>query len=121
MTHFIGELSGFQILASQQHIGIFQPSAFKTETDGHANQMRRLDCQKRVIRGIGSRDSGRCRKRIDLIAGFILINGDQCLDEVIFRQALTARVDPDKNICDIFLICVIADLQSRQRIIGQIQ
>ena len=49
MTHLIGELSGFQILASQQHIGIFQPSTFKAETDGHANQMRRLDCQKRVV------------------------------------------------------------------------
>ena len=28
---------------------IFQPSTFKAETDGHANQMRRLDCQKRVV------------------------------------------------------------------------
>ena len=121
MPDFIRELSGLKIFTSQKHVGVSQPGTLETNANSHANQMRRFNCQKCVVRGIGGWHSGGCCKRIDLIAGFILVNGDKSLNEVILRQTLSARIDSDENICDVFFVCRVTDFQSRQRIIRQIQ
>ena len=113
MPDFIRELSGLKIFASQKHVGVSQPGTLETNANGHANQMRRFNCQKCVVRGVGGWYSGCCCKRIDLIAGFILVNGDKSLNEVVLRQTLSARIDSDENICDIFFVCRVTDFQSR--------
>ena len=113
MPDFIRELSGFKIFTSQKHVGVSQPGTLETNANSHANQMRRFNCQKCVVRGISGWHSGGCCKRIDLIAGFILVNGDKSLNEVVLRQTLSARIDSDENICDIFFVCRVTDLQSR--------
>ena len=121
MPDFIRELSGLKIFTSQKHVSVSQPGALETNANSHANQMRRFNCQKCVVRGSGGWHSGGCCKRIDLIAGFILVNGDKSLNEVVLRQTLSARIDSDENICDIFFVCRVTDFQCGKRIVGKIQ
>ena len=83
--------------------------------------MRGLNCQKRVVGGIGGRYSGCCCKGIDFITGFILINGNKGLYKIVFCQTLAAGIDSNKNVCYIFFVCGIADLQRGQRIIREIE
>lgn len=41
------------------------------------------------------------------------LNGDKSLNKVVLRQTLSARIDSDENICDIFFVCRVTDFQSR--------
>ena len=83
--------------------------------------MSRFNRHQGVVGCIGCWDSGSSCKCVDFIAGLIFVYRNQCLNEVVFCQALSTRINPDKNIRNVFFIGGIADLQSRQGIIREIQ